>query len=1053
MRNVIWTVIGVSMVAASFLAQPAFAQPGDPDQPVSAYAQLETRRLLENMRQYGMTEFQEAFLTSRAQGDTREGKLRRAELLIHRALAEGVALPERDRLLDEALAIMTEVYESILPENAVNLRDIYRLTFDRAWKTVELRGGPYIDRLLTLQGGQADRDEVKAVTDEPVLSMQYLLQDVQDTIEEYSGVGVSAVDFMTIVPPLRDLLLEVRYRTGWSKFYRALAMIDPADREKQTQLLEEALDHLSIFADGPDVYGVKIDATLMAGRCYRLMGEPEAAIERLLDVAEAEEAHAMTRVSALFEIPLALAAKGEFPQAMQATQEFYNQGMYLVGKRDAIIIDFRVSLLAHYIFQSWAETTSGQERDLLELRGQEALLAFVEGHPDRGIRSAYFRVIATKYRHLEETPDAATSLVLLAMADKAVGEAIDAKLADDEEKVIESMEEAQVYLDAALARAGEQMTERLRNELLELKTRCDVVLGNKLDAARNALARAKELEERGEPNAWEIALLAVRLADEVIEGERQSNNVDPISRGFFIEAAEYMLSHTAWVDEHPELAQWNFDVGWQYQQLAAESDAERQPALYTAAASAYAQVPALIGEELNDRAYMEAQFRSLELRLYVLTNPLDEDAPVDENEAQALRGNMKQFGDDAKQRSGRAATNGQDAFKVELDAWGSEMEFRAAELLYDPLEDAIRAIKELTGLAERWPGTDVLARGAELEIRVRIDDGQITEAIEKLDAFMEEHPEEGQQLVRLVVQQVRKSINEIRWDDLQETKRKTLQRNYFKLAGMLYERVKDQPLEQRYRQTQMYAEALFEISQAEGSDERAEESLALFEECKSLGEVDRNEQTKAIEAAYYARLTALKEAEAGPDSAATVDQIAAGLRAELIDAGYGEDFEFVVEIDRAREEIAAADSDEAKTSGQRLVSRAIRGVSRFMWRRRLAAIPVDPTNLHGIARCLMVLKRPGGMTIFAELIAQIDKIVYPDLYWDMQVERAWWASVAYADDPEGLKYLVQMIIQLKYETRGAMGGRAKEFGGIERRAKERLAALGQPWREVSPAED
>jgi hypothetical protein len=1045
MRNLIWTVIGISLVAGSFFGQTALAQPDDSAEADSVYSRLETRRLLENMRLYGMNELQEAFLTSRAEGDTQEGRLRRAELLIHQATSEGVPLPERDRLLDEALAIMTAVYEDIPGDTAIELRDIYRLTFDRAWKTVGLRAGPYIDRLLTLQGGQADRDEVLAVTEEPVIAMQYLLQDVQDTIEEYSGVGVSAMDFMTIVPPLRDLLLEVRYRTGWAKVYRAMAMTDPANRDERTQMLEEALDHLATFSEGPDVYGVKIDATLMAARAYRLMGEPEAAIERLLDVVEADDAHPMTRVNALFEIPLAMEAKGEYQKALQATQEFHTKGMALIGQMDAMVIDFRVSLLAHFIFQSWAETTGGNEKATLELRGQQALLAFVEGHPDRGVRSAYYRVIATKYRHLEDTPDAATSLVLLAMADKAVGEAIDAKMIEDEEAVTEAMEEAQVYLDTALARSGDQMTERLRNELLDLKTLCDVVLGNKMDAARSALARAKELEDLGDPSAWETALLAVRLADEVVEGERQRGSVDPANRGFFIDAAEYMLSHVTWIEAHPELAQWYFDVGWHYQQLAAEAGMDRKAALYTAAASAYAQVPAEIDGEPNDRAFMEGQFRSLELRLYVLTKLRDPDN-IDQNEAQTLRGNMKQFGNDAKLRSQRAAENGLGSFKTELDAWGSEMEFRAAELLYDPLKDARRAVNELTGLAERWPDDeDVLARGKELEIRVRIDDGQIEEAVEELLLFEKEHPDKAQLLISLVINQVRGSINEIRWDDLAKADREELQQNFFKLADMLFVRVKDQPLDQRYRQTQMYAEALFEV-------ERAEEALKLFEECGSVGEGDRKAQTQAIDTAYYDRLTKLKEAEGGDDPMMAVDQMASDLRAELVEAGYGDDFEFIVEIDQARTEVAAAEGDEAKISGRRLVSRAVRTVSRFMWRRQLGSIPVDPTNLHGKARCLMALGLPGGMSILDDLISQIDKETYPDLYWGMQLERAWWALRAYDDDSKGLRYLIQGKIQLAFVSRGAMGGHIDEFNKIERLAKARLAELGDPWIDL-PQED
>ena len=87
-----------------------------------------------------------------------------------------------------------------------------------------------------------------------------------------------------------------------------------------------------------------------------------------------------------------------------------------------------------------------------------------------------------------------------------------------------------------------------------------------------------------------------------------------------------------------------------------------------------------------------------------------------------------------------------------------------------------------------------------------------------------------------------------------------------------------------------------------------------------------------------------------------------------------------------------------------------------------------------------------------DLISQIDKETYPDLYWGMQLERAWWALRAYDDDSKGLRYLIQGKIQLAFVSRGAMGGHIDEFNKIERLAKARLAELGDPWIDL-PQED
>jgi len=1016
-------VIGLS-------AMSAFAQ----DDARSAYDRLDTRRLLEHMRQLGMSELQEALLTRSGDADTREGKLRRVDLLITRGV-QTADLDRRNAMIDEALQLLGEVVDSIDPSaSAADKTAKFRLKFDRAWKTIDLRAGPYIERLQTLQGGPADREEILRITKEPAREVRYLLEHIQDAIEAYSGPGVSAKDFIDVVPPLRNLLLELKYRSGFAFYFRAIALDPTADAKERNQLLNDALGGLQEFAQEPDTYGVMYDAMLMAGRCLREKGDVEAALPRFVTIADTHSVATPTRVAALFEIPRLLAEQNRFQEAMSGLEKFIRDATYLAGKTFPEDIDLRISLLGHYIYQRQADQASGAAKADLELRAQQSLMRFVDRHPD--IKSAYYKIIAKKYRHLEDTPEQAGSLALLAMAD---GEVVKAREAETEQAKDEHLTKGSEMLGMALGRT-DPASEMLRKEMRKLKLLIDAMRGDALTAAKEALALAKQLvqEDPASAEGGTMAENAVRLTDQVVyERESVGEAVPHEFRTFFVEAITTMLGNDAWLQAKPERRLWYFDLAWNYQQLAGESPGDEGRALYLKAAEAYERMPDRAGGRDYARQHMDALFRGLEIRLFLLTTADEPDADT----AQALRNRLRQYGNDAMLRMQQAEANGQAEFRRQLAQWGSEAEFRAAELYYDPLGSASGAVSELAGLPQRWADTDVLARSAELEIRVLIDSGRVDEAVVKLNAFMDAYPDQAQELVRLVVEQVRKSINDIRYDEAKKPKLDQRRKDYHKLARILFESVQSAPLEDRYRQTQMYAEALNEIGQSE-------EALALFEACHALGEVDRIAQTDTFTVEYTARLTALDEAEQAEDPVATLKALADSARTELVDAGYGEDFTDTVEIDEALAELAEAEGDTARQSAKRLLARALRNVYRRMKDRKIATIPIDPTNLLGLARCYMALDRADdGMVGYADLVAKTDPKRLPVLHWDMRLEWAWATLEAYRDNADVLKGLIGNIRQNRFQTRGAMGGRADAFDRIERQAIRRLAELGQPWSE------
>jgi len=994
---------------------------------------------MERLNAMGMQELTEALLAGQTDSDTAEGQLRTVDLQITRATGRGVPLAERNRILDEALAQYGEILKELPAEEWSDRLTRYRLTFDRAWRTVSLRGWPYTDRLITLQGGEADRKEVLAVTADPVQTMEYLIQDIKDDIRELRGGSISSRVFIRTVPPMEELQLKTQYRSGYTYFYRGMAMVPGgADDVVRKRLLEDTINAVAEFADDADddEWGVRFDSILLTGRALRALGKHQAALERLRQVSGAENAMAKLRVQALFEQVRTIAETGNYAEAAVQLEGFRVQGEALVGSAGMLDVDLLAAMLGYYIFDQWAASDEAK-KDSLSRSAQQALVGFWTKHREPGVPRAYYRIVAAMFRYREDDPEL-SSFALLSMTSKKWD---DAAATQNMERRRELLEEA-----LELAKRGQSKGDDLPGvdaELAKWITKIERLIGDPRVAARSALDQVKKQEKANpeDPNLPRDTETAVLLAYDIIYGLESSGQPVPRSdRALFIDAASFLLSHEAWLAQAPSLQRWLYDLGWNYSVLAADSAEDEQRSFYEQAAETYELVPEDLDGEDNTRQYMESNYNALGLRLLLLS--ADEDPTGDK--AQDLRTRLKAYGNKAKTESDQAAAAGKDELKTMLDGWGSQMEFAAAELLYDPLGNAAAAVTELAGLGQRWQGTSVLENSAELEIRIEVDRGNTTEAKRKLDQFRAQYPEKAQNLVRLLVAEIRSRIAEYREDPAMAAQLAELQTNYNALAKMLYDASK--PLDQRYRETQMYAESLYEVG-------KYDEALALFEECKVVGDAEREKRKAELDKVFEQWQEEVKDAPE-PDQ---IEALADKMLAQLADAGYGKDSRYVEEIKRYVEEINSAlnelsmagDDADARKSAALIVARAVRNTARGLRDVGLAKTPIDPTNIYGIARCQIELgKFDEGLLNYADLFNKTNRNdpKLAKIYWQYRLEHARAALRAYNDDASGLKKLVGMIRQLKFETQGALGGLATKFEEVEQKALARMAALGKPWR-------
>ncbi|MHC4561226.1 MAG: hypothetical protein ACYS8X_00465 [Planctomycetota bacterium] len=1032
MRWSVWQHVSVGLVVLLGVGVWAAGQDSD-----SAYRQIDRDRVIEQLRQMGMTQLLEAFVKMGSDSvDPRQQQRQLASVRIAQATAPGVPLARQDALLDEAIAMLRKLIDEFEPENPEEQLELYRLKFEEAKTIVELRCGPYVERLMNLRGGEADRKLVLELTERPVMTMVRLVADITELIQELQGGGGSRETlryFVLVVPELQQLQKEADYKAAWTYYYRAMVS-EPATEKEETEkarLLEDAIDRVEEFAEGE--YSVTYNAILLKGRCYREMKEFDRAMEQCKRVASANEASMQLQIEALFEIPRILVAQGDYAGALSALRTYKARGVEIVGQANRLFIDLNASMLGHHIYKLQADRQDdAAEKRRLELQAQEAFVTFIRENPQPGVRSAYYDIVATMYRDKEDT-DKLSSIVLLAKADQERIKWRRAKDAGDDAKAEEHKAKVIELLKIIIEREDD-LSKELRPDAQEMLA----FLGRDPIYFLNL---AKELNQRepGSLKARQMAENAVLLLENRLYDLRQRNASIPADmRRQFLEATRFLLSEPKWIADKPELQRWHFDMGWHFARLAGEAEGAERQKLYDQAVAAYGKVPAEINGNPNTRQHAEAQYLALEARVYVFLTA----EKADEDTALQLRSDLRAFGGYVKRSVG--GVSDQPKLVQQLNDWGSLTEFWAAELMYEPLSRPQVAIRELADFPERWPGTNALELSAELEIRVLVFSGQASQAVAKLKSFMAQYPDRAEQLIQLVVEQVRQRINKMRWDpSASQEALQQLRKDYHELGKALFAEVKNRPLAERYRQTQMLAEALYEVG-------KADEALELFLACKSLGDETRKTETETINRTYASRQAALREVTADPKNTEGLVKLKDEFLEILRGEGLGESHRDIAQLVEAAEELTQATTDDARQAAARLMAKALRDGYRYQKDRQIASQPMDPANIHGIARCQIAKGQLAeGLANYRDLIDRTDRERFSVLYWQFQLERLQAALEGAGEDTGILKGVIRNIIQLRYETGGGLGGKRREFERMERKAKDRLVELNDPWEDVS----
>ncbi len=1035
-RGIIWVMACMGVLAC-------ISQARAQERP---FESLDQQQLIDALDQAGMRELLQAQVARlQARGDFDAFELRALEAKLQ--LAEGRAImddPERRRaVIDGALAIYRELIDSLEPTNYIEQTRLYELQAAWAWGVIDDRCREYTDRLKQLRAGPADYQDLLdllAPLDEdlpqPVFTLEDLKTDISRTLREIRSGGAPGDEYVIAVPRLTALQLRVDYYVSWGNYWFVVGMLNEPEEDQvgNDQLLVDAMDYIAPFVENEEL-NVQDPAILLTAMCRRQLGQTAGAIDILRPLVNDDTLNVWFRVEAVFESARCYAETGDRVR--------FDEMLRLLGTTCADQIggeSGRVQMLFYtMLLERYYQLVQGDP-----VAAERVLVDFFEAHED--LQWSLLNMADEMYRGVED--EDAPAIVLLARAYKAV-----------DEGTTESAQEALELCDLIETMSGPlaaPFSARAQGLRQEVDPRPPT-----LDDVRQYLEMIADDPTNDRVMAWvgnaahkaNLILSAARA-----NGEFGEASVPAEVRDVFGQVMDTILSRADWLEADPYLARWYLDAGYNlYWQAAAREldDRAASDALYARAIEMWEQYPAEMGDRDMSVGHFEARFAALELRRYLLRRRILMDEDLSEADARRAAEDLRQMLVSYTNEVHSRWTNmPAGADKDALEEWGSKAGFWAAEFAYEPVGDIASASQEVEALATRWSeNSPVLSNAAELAIRIDVDRGQVDSAMARLDDFTRENPDRSVELINLVINQIRNSIAELRHEPGREAELDAQRRSYFALADEMFREVEALPVEDRYRETQMYADALSEYALAEGDPSYAQRGLELIGECFALREDEREAVAQAIDAEFDQISQRLRELNAMPGLAGRregLDTARQELQASLEAEGFDlETWTPWLMVDAAWQAVVDEPGDLSEEERQRNLDQVALELGMAYERRRVALLgrrPVDPENFFGEARCNAAA---GNYLAAHARLQELGRMLSPqlnhDLYWETQLQRVLAGKEAFWDDAENLQALLGSITQLDDRTRSFFGGgsNARAFRTVRTEIQERIEELNQ----------
>ncbi|HOF18822.1 MAG TPA: tetratricopeptide repeat protein, partial [Phycisphaerae bacterium] len=779
MRRSVWMAVVVLAAGTAAWAQAPVRRD------VSPLSELNPLVEADEMARLGMVELLEALRQqlSAAGDETRARKVQVALLTCQARLAADE--DQRDELLQKAVAVQREVLADA--EKKTDRTSAEELAYLKGRiKLAELLGQeqaePHVRRIVYLMASEADLKDLNALAKEAAQLCGGAYAAV-DRLRQ--SVNLDARDSILLGPQVEQLLDDVRYKSAWMYFREAISL--PAG-EMKTRRLNDAKANVEKFALGDNEQGVKYWSLLLVGMCLRELSEHELAAKYLeqADVVMAQSVD--LRLQAKFEKarnaiewgaslakgPKANAQAGEakFADAVKLVDEF-NKAGYAQGKDWELTTDLKRVMLLNYLYERWASVTSDEKKKAEYLAAsQKPFAELIVKFADPGEQTFLLNMIAMKYRGKTDYNNLG-SVVLLAMGLREIRSGGDLPLGDKLLSMVLGREDevSKMFRPLALFNLGMLKNSQRLND----------------DAARYFMRVAKEYPDHA--YAYQSSLFAVISYNGVFQERRETGQlIDAELRRSFIQAMELLLGNKDW-SAKPEVQQWQFQLGWQYDQLAQQVDeGPERNALMTKAVEAYQKVPATASN------HMAAASFSLRLEVELLGTG-GEDGQI-KTKARDLISRLATFSAEAMRQCRKMTDPAQKELADDLRNWAAMAAYAAAKAKYEKLEDHVGAMVDLNAIEGNadWATTDVAPAVVEYKIRKLVDEDKTRQAIDEVEKFRQKYPARAADLIRLVVSQIQSSIDRLKDDPARQDDLRKYKEAYLEFANDLYARAEEQKL-------------------------------------------------------------------------------------------------------------------------------------------------------------------------------------------------------------------------------------------------------------------
>ena len=691
---------------------PRAAQSGQARRRKSPYSSLPQTKLADSLSKLGMTELMSELMKSGDPGGAGGVRIIAARALISAAKAAKDPA-ERDAKLDEAIALL---------KAAIKVQEVDIAAADSPTKTAQAtirkmqtqllmtvtqaltRGEPYANKLLFLQGAEADRKALAAATEGACKIGRDLAADIEDLKLDWRR------DMRTWIAVSRKISVleaEAKYRLAWIRFYHGMATRDTKAGRADLRAVEPLVEP---FIDGSRGAAVQQQSELLLARAHRELGLHDAA-EKMLAKVISGGGSASVRMDAQFERVRNLIEHGRtLAEAGKNGHEKYNAVPAALKRFDAAtktlaaddqskrMIDLWGTLLEHYLYETLAKTAKGKATAAAcDMKAQDSLLGFLHKYPDEAVQNAFYDIITRKYRDRQDY-DTLGSAVLMAIASHEFNAVRDGK------GNTEALARAKKILLQVYSRT-DRISKRLRPMVL---WQLAFIMNFERDNFKSARFFAKLATEFPDHR---LAYKAATYAKDTIHYlythvDRKADNLREKYR-------DILLVYTGgkWGDK-PEVRPWNFQLAEQLAYFAEKTERlavknAKGPKGIGNTAETCLRI-ALTYEKVPDRphmARMQARSRALRWRWKALRlGPKGNRKAAVGVLVQRLLAYSNDAGGSLKRHTDKQEI-------ADLTDWGAEADYRAAMLLlWDVPGGEKQAKRIIDAMHAKWPGAAVLQK-------------------------------------------------------------------------------------------------------------------------------------------------------------------------------------------------------------------------------------------------------------------------------------------------------------------------------------------------------